>query len=155
MLGWRVALFGTQAALGSPIGTQKNISDLNTKCLSAARRKFLLYMIGAIFMLDGGNFERAGEAEFLEHLMAERLVQQVRHVKTSVRGINRRHSKSLLQLVLFSQLEYSVASADGMSHQTSNGLTVWMRISTLIFVAYFLWKLACWRMKICGRAKWK
>lgn len=68
-----------------PIGTVKNLSDLNTKCLAAKRRKFLLYLIGAIDYKDG-EYSRIGEAEFHEALVEEQMKKHISRVKSCTGG---------------------------------------------------------------------
>ena len=56
----------------APIGTKLNASDLNTKKLSATRKRFLLYFLGATkFDEESGQQESVGETEFVERMTEE------------------------------------------------------------------------------------
>ena len=56
--------------------TLKNLSDLNTRCLTAKRRKFLLYLIGATDYKDG-EYSRIGESEFHEAMVEEQMKKRI------------------------------------------------------------------------------
>ena len=65
----------------APIGTRLNVSDLNTKKLTAARKRFLLFFLGATrFDESSGTQESIGEAEFIEYMTEEALKAQVRRL---------------------------------------------------------------------------
>lgn len=70
-----------QTGSGSaPIGTNFNVSDLNTKKLSAARKRFLLFFLGATATKldeDNGQQESVGESEYLDHMTKESLKAQI------------------------------------------------------------------------------
>lgn len=67
----------------SPVGTKLNVSDVNTKRLSAARRKFLLYFFGLVKLNNENQVvENVGEVEYMDHLAEESLRQQVLRIQS-------------------------------------------------------------------------
>ena len=65
----------------APIGTKLNVSDLNTKKLSAARKRFLLFLLGATkFDEESRQQDSIGEAECIEHMTQESLKAQIRRI---------------------------------------------------------------------------
>ena len=64
-----------------PIGTKLNLSDLNTKKLSQARRQFILNFLGVARLSDEGEVkERVGEQEYLDSVAADMWKQRIQNV---------------------------------------------------------------------------
>ena len=80
-LRWLQSAIRKQVLEVAPIGTRLNVSDLNTKKMTAARKRFLLFFLGATrFDESSGTQESIGEAEFIEYMTEEALKAQVRRI---------------------------------------------------------------------------
>ena len=82
----------------APIGTKLNVSDLNTKKLSATRKRFLLYFLGATrFDEESGQQEAGGETEVVEHMTEEALKVQIQGISRLTRS---KANRSILQVAM-------------------------------------------------------
>ena len=84
-----------------PVPTQTNIADLNTKKLTAMRRKFLLSFMGAIRISEDNTIlERIGEEEQTTYFMEQQWKNQVRQV---TRWTKNKSSRLFAQCVMMMQ----------------------------------------------------
>ena len=82
----------------APIGIKLNVSDLNTKKLSATRKRFLLYFLGGTrFDEESGQQEAVGETEFVEHMTEEALKVQIQRISRLTRC---KANRSILQVAM-------------------------------------------------------
>ena len=117
-----------------PLGTVKNLSDLNTKCLTAKRRKYLLYLIGCVEFKDG-EYSRIGEAEFHEALVEEQMKKRISRVKSCTGG---NKFQNLMYAFIISQMGTSVTGYEDSVCVPSPIFYSWM-IFTGMTTLYFIW----------------
>ena len=88
-----------------PIPTKLNIADLNTKKTSFQRRKFLLFLIGAV-LRERGREVPVGVEEMAEHMSSVALSHQIRRLKQvgrTTRNSRLLFTTCLIQMVMGSR----------------------------------------------------
>ena len=103
-----------------PIGTKKNVSDLNTKKLSSARRRLLLHWIGFVQVFPDGSFEEIGKEEYEQQVLEDALASQVRRVSCAFKKIHNPQAKALMNVLLMSQM-VQTTTADPVDHEDEDG----------------------------------
>lgn len=63
------------------VSTLLNVSDLGTTGLSAARRAFLLYLLGVVQRGDGKSYVAVGEDQFNEFMAKQDLKKSMKNVR--------------------------------------------------------------------------
>ena len=84
-----------------PIPTKLNIADLNTKKMSVQRRKFLLFLIGAV-MKERGREVPVGAEEMAEHMSSvfpSHQIRRFRHVGRITKNGRLLFTTCLIQMV--------------------------------------------------------
>lgn len=118
-----------------PVGTKKNVSDLNTKPLTVNRRRFLLHFLSAVMMTSESNFEAVGEAEFAEHVLSEQVRSQIHQMKAGLRG---KQCQYLLQMILLSQM-CTGSMGQPQSETQNSGWNEFFLLSLFLGLIGWLW----------------
>ena len=115
-----------------PIPTKLNIADLNTKKMSVQRRKFLLFLIGAV-LKERGREVPVGAQEMAEHMSSVALSHQIRRLKQV--GRTTKNSRLLLTTCLIQMVMGSRGQPREFIKETYvyvEAASLWMYVLTLL-----------------------
>ena len=123
-----------------PVPTQTNIADLNTKKLTAMRRKFLLSFMGAIRISEDNTIlERIGEEEQTTYFMEQQWKNQVRQV---TRWTKNKSSRLFAQCVMMMQamnLKGCMEHSSDEVVEQDNSQQFYLTLLVLVLVALCNW----------------
>ena len=131
-----------------PIPTKLNIADLNTKKMSVQRRKFLLFLLGAMTK-ERGREVPVGAEEMADHLSSAALNQQIKRLKQV--GRTTKNSRLLFTTCLVQMVMGSRGQPQEFSRETYvyvEAASMWMFVVTLLilmvlylqFVSIYDWR---------------
>ena len=115
-----------------PIPTKLNIADLNTKKMGVQRRKFLLFLIGAV-MKERGREVPVGAEEMAEHMSSVALSHQIRRLKQD--GRTAKNSRLLFATCFFQMVMGSRGQPREFIKETYvyvEAASLWMYVLTLL-----------------------
>lgn len=130
-----------------PVSTQVNIADLNTKKLTAARRRFLLSFIGAVRLNDENEVvEEVGESEQLNYFAEQQWKQQVRQVSKWMKS---RTSKALVHCALLAQAFNMKGCAEKEEELVNTEQShFWMTVAIFIVLGCCNWLYQHWEQVV-------
>ena len=153
---WRIEAHRSQSAVATkrsmfkvkPIPTKLNIADLNTKKMSVQRRKFLLFLLGAVTK-EKGKEVPVGAEEMADHLSSVALNQQIKRLKQV--GRTTKNSPLLFTTCSVQMIMGSRGQARGFVRETYiyvESASMWMFVVTLLvlmvlylqFVSLYNWR---------------
>ena len=131
-----------------PIPTKLNIADLNTKKMSVQRRKFLLFLLGAMTK-ERGREVPVGAEEMADHLSSVALNQQIKRLKQV--GRTTKNSRLLFTTCLVQMVMGSRGQPREFIRETYvyvEAASMWMFVVTLLmlmvlylqFVSIYDWR---------------
>ena len=115
-----------------PIPTKLNKADLNTKKMSVQRRKFLLFLIGAV-LKERGREVPVGAEEMAEHMSSVALSHQIRRLKQV--GRTTKNSRLLFTTCLIQMVMGSRGQPREFIKETYvyiEAASLWMYVLTLL-----------------------
>ena len=135
------------------VGTKKNVADLNTKRLTAARRALLLNFLGMVRMHDDGIFEEVGVAEREQFVLEESLTQQTRRVASTLkREYGNKQVRAIMNVLLVSQMIQATTGKETGEIEAGDGefgIFIFLGVAALICAVFMacVFKATRWTMQ--------
>ena len=136
-----------------PVPTQANISDLNTKKLTAMRRKFLLSFMGAIRLSEDNRIlEKIGEEEQTTHFMEQQWKNQVRQVTRWTKSKSSRLFAQCVMMMQAKSLKTCVEHGSNEIVEQDYSQQFYLTLLVLMLVALCNWAYNNWNELVvrCG-----
>ena len=157
-LCWLQEAVRSKALKALPVPTHTNISDLNTKKLTAMRRRFLLSFLGAIKLSENHRIvEKVGEDEQAAYLVEQQWKNQVRQVARWTRSRSNRMFVQCAMMVQAMSLKGCMEHESNGGVENDNRQQFYLTLLVLMLVALCNWVYNNWSELVArfGPRGWK